>query len=81
MGTFDDLFDTLSEDPQLRGTQFEHVCKWFLENNPLYARELKRVWLWNDWPGRWGGDAGIDLAKPGIADHAGRIVASAVERR
>lgn len=33
MGTFDDLFDALSEDPQLRGTQFEHVCKWFLENN------------------------------------------------
>ena len=61
MGDFDNLFASLSEDPRVRGTQFEHVCKWFLENDPVYAHELKSVWLWNDWPGRWGGDAGIDL--------------------
>jgi predicted helicase len=61
MWAFDTLYANLAENPQLRGVQFEHVCKWFLENDPVYAHELKTVWLWSDWPGRWGGDAGIDL--------------------
>jgi len=61
MGDFDALRANLSEESQVRGWQFEHVCKWFLENDPVYSHELKTVWLWKDWPGRWGGDAGIDL--------------------
>ncbi|MGH3645152.1 MAG: DEAD/DEAH box helicase family protein, partial [Mycobacterium sp.] len=28
------------------------------------------MWLWDDWPGRWGGDAGIDLV---AQDHDGRL--------
>ena len=43
-----------------KGDQFEHICKWFLENDRRY-RHLTQVWLWNDWPGNWGSDAGIDL--------------------
>lgn len=27
----------------------------------MYSAQLRKVWLWNDWPGRWGIDAGIDL--------------------
>ena len=61
MGDFDSLYASLSEDPRIRGRQFEEICKWFFQNDPVYAHELKTVWLWNDWPGRWGGDAGIDL--------------------
>lgn len=61
MGDFDGLYGTFDADPRVRGRQFEHVCKWFLENDPVYRSELRRVWLWDDWPGRWGGDAGIDL--------------------
>jgi superfamily II DNA or RNA helicase len=61
MGDFDGLYGNFDADPRVRGTQFEHVCKWFLENDPVYSQELKTVWLWKDWPGRWGGDAGIDL--------------------
>ena len=61
MGDFDGLYGNFDADPRVRGTQFEHVCKWFLENDPVYSHELKTVWLWKDWPGRWGGDAGIDL--------------------
>ena len=61
MGDFDALYASLSEDSQARGMQFEHICKWFLENDPVYSHELKTVWLWKDWAGRWGGDAGIDL--------------------
>jgi superfamily II DNA or RNA helicase len=61
VGTFDELYANLSEDPRLRGKQFERVCAWFFENDPVYSHELKTIWLWDDWPGRWGGDAGIDL--------------------
>ena len=61
MGAFSDLFARLDPDPRVRGTQFEHICKWFLTNDPMYKHELCRVWLWREWPGRWGADAGIDL--------------------
>jgi superfamily II DNA or RNA helicase len=61
MGDFDGLYGNLDADPRVRGRQFEHVCKWFLENDPVYRSELRRAWLWDEWPGRWGGDAGIDL--------------------
>ncbi|MBU3751939.1 MAG: DEAD/DEAH box helicase, partial [Mycobacterium sp.] len=49
---------------------FEAVCKWFLENDPTYQPLLKRVWLWDDWPGRKGIDAGIDLV---AEDHDGKL--------
>ena len=61
VGTLPDLLALLSRDPHVRGRQFETLCRWFLENDPLYRAELQRVWLWRDWPGRWGADAGIDL--------------------
>ncbi len=44
-----------------KGRSFERLCKWFLENDPYYSMQLKRVWLWNEWPGNWGRDKGIDL--------------------
>ena len=47
--------------PELRGKQFEKYCKWFLENDLRYKAQLKKVWLWNDWPNNWGRDKGIDL--------------------
>ena len=31
---------------------------------------LRRVWLWSEWTGRWGGDAGIDLV---AEDYDGRL--------
>lgn len=55
------LLDRLSPDERRRGRQFERICKWFLENDPEYKRVVKRVWLWDEWPGRWGRDKGIDL--------------------
>ncbi|MGV0991177.1 MAG: Helicase associated domain protein [Mycobacterium sp.] len=71
MGGFDELagqFDPL--DNKRKGDQFEAVCKWFLENDPTYQPLLRRVWLWNDWPGRKGGDSGIDLV---AEDHDGKL--------
>jgi predicted helicase len=70
MGTFDDLYASLSEDPRVRGRQFEHVCKWFLENDPNYRDLVAKVWLWNDWEHKWGIDAGIDLV---VEDVEGRL--------
>ena len=57
MATFAELRERLSLD----GKQFERVCKWFLETDPRYSDRLVNVWLWDDWPGRWGPDCGIDL--------------------
>lgn len=57
-----EFFTYLSDIPLLeKGKVFEHYCKWFLENDPMYASQLKEVWLWKDWPGNWGRDKGIDL--------------------
>jgi predicted helicase len=62
VGTFDALRAQLERnDARRRGRQFEYVCQWFLTNDPTYKPLLRRVWLWNEWPGRWGIDAGIDL--------------------
>lgn len=61
MATILELIGSLSSDEQRRGRQFERICKWFLENDPEYRREIKQVWLWDDWPGRWGRDKGIDV--------------------
>jgi superfamily II DNA or RNA helicase len=53
--------DTLLSSLRPGGRDFERVCKWALENVPEYRQRLRRVWLWDDWTGRWGRDAGIDL--------------------
>jgi predicted helicase len=58
---FSTFLESFDADPKRRGTQWENVCKWFLETDPVYRTLLKKVWLWNKWPGRWGPDAGIDL--------------------
>ena len=55
------LLNTFSQDNKARGTQFEKLCKWYLQTDPLYAAKLEEVWLWDEWPERWGADCGIDL--------------------
>ena len=54
----------------LKGRTFESYCKWFLENDPSYALQIKKVWLWKDWPDNWGRDKGIDLI---AQTHCGKI--------
>ncbi len=61
MAAFGELLGRLDPDPLRRGKQFERICRWFLTHDPVYARELRQVWLWGEWPDRWGADAGIDL--------------------
>ncbi len=61
MATIRQLLDTLDSQPAVRGRQFERICKWYLQHAPEYRTLLRRVWLWDEWPGRWGADSGIDL--------------------
>jgi len=44
-----------------QGTIFERLIKSYLENDPLYSDLYANVWLWSDWPLRWGPDSGIDI--------------------
>ncbi len=78
MATFSDLFARLDPDPRVRGKQFEHVCKWFLTNDPLYKARLHRVWLWKEWPNRWSdAEAGIDLVAEDTSGHLWAVQAKA----
>jgi superfamily II DNA or RNA helicase len=43
------------------GREFERLAKWFLERDPEFRALFRRVWLWDEWPDRWGRDRGIDL--------------------
>jgi predicted helicase len=62
--TFSDLLTELTEVAQTqrdKGTQFERLIANYLMTDPQYADRLSDVWLWGEWPGRWGGDDGIDI--------------------
>ena len=61
MATFSTLLASLDPDPDRRGRQFEHFVKWFLQNDPEWSTQVEQVWLWKEYPGRWGPDCGIDL--------------------
>lgn len=74
---FSDLLSALSEDERLRGQQFERICCWYLRNAPEYRSQVRRVWLWNDWPHRWGPDVGIDLVAETITGDLWGIQAKA----
>ncbi|MFC1746482.1 DEAD/DEAH box helicase family protein, partial [Candidatus Riflebacteria bacterium] len=61
MGSLTKLLDSFGSDSLVRGKHFEKLTKWFLENDSQYRGELKKIWLWDEWPERWGRDCGIDL--------------------
>jgi predicted helicase len=60
-GQFSDFQQSLDADPVKRGRQFEHFVKWFLKADPEWSTQVDQVWLWHEYPGRWGADCGIDL--------------------
>lgn len=60
------VFDTISEQIHalpvaIKGRRFERLVAWYLRTAPEYRNVARRVYLWDEWPGRWGADAGIDL--------------------
>lgn len=47
-----------------KGDRFERLMQAYLQTDPKYAYKFKKVWLWNNFPGRndlGGSDTGIDL--------------------
>ena len=60
-GTLTELLGKLDTDELRRGKQFEKIVKWWLQKDAARTRNLKTVWLWDEWPDRPGRDIGVDL--------------------
>lgn len=54
MGSFEEIISTFSDDKNMRGKEFERLCKWILETDPIYTNKLEKVWMWDDWSGEMG---------------------------
>ena len=50
-----------SFNPDSKGKEFESFVKWFLKYDPEWLTQVDQIWLWDDYPDRWGPDCGIDL--------------------
>jgi len=59
MATFSQFLNSF--EPETKGRQFEIFVKWFLKNDPEWSTQVDQIWLWNEYPDRWGPDCGIDL--------------------
>ncbi|MFB9775037.1 DEAD/DEAH box helicase [Brevibacterium otitidis] len=44
-----------------KGTRFERFTQSFLQTDPIWSQQFTKVWMWDQWPDRWGPDTGIDL--------------------
>jgi len=54
----------MDPDKNVRGDQFEkNFVPWFLKTDPKWKSliDQDKIWLWDDYPKRWGRDCGIDL--------------------
>lgn len=59
-----DKYRTISFSERDKGARFERLMQAYLQTDPEYAYRFKKIWLWNEFPGKndlGGGDTGIDL--------------------
>lgn len=59
-----DKYRKISFSERDKGDRFERLMQAYLQTDPKYAYLFKKVWLWNEFPGKLdlgGGDTGIDL--------------------
>lgn len=59
-----DRYRKISFSEKDKGERFERLMKAYLLTDPKYAYKFKKVWLWNEFPGRkdlGSTDTGIDL--------------------
>ena len=64
MSGFADVYQRLCDrypDERDRGRAFEPLVTKVLRTDPLYKAHFAEVWPWSEWPGRDGGDIGIDI--------------------
>ena len=59
-GVYERLCDRYPDERD-RGRAFEPLVTTVLRTDPLYRAHFAEVWPWNEWPGRDGGDIGIDI--------------------
>jgi len=65
--TFNSILDKyrqISFSERDKGNRFERLIQAYLQTDPQYANQFKKVWLWNEFSGRGdlgGSDTGIDL--------------------
>jgi superfamily II DNA or RNA helicase len=57
----DNGFEDLLRRVDGGGRGFEQLVAWFLLHDPEWSARVRQVWLWDDWPGNFGPDRGIDL--------------------
>ena len=51
MATFDEFYESLTEDSNKRGEYFEKVfIPSFLKTDPEWYTQVKEIWLWDDNP-------------------------------
>ncbi len=75
---FDVLIEELHSLPtEVKGPRFERLVAWYLKSAPEYRNLIRQVHLWDEWPGRWGADAGIDLVAETTAGDIWAIQAKA----
>ena len=60
MSTFNEFLSSFGLE-NAKGNKFEYFIKWFLNNEPAWSTQVEQVWLWDEYPDRWGPDCGIDL--------------------
>ena len=59
-----DKYRKISFSERDKGDRFERLMQAYLQTDPQYANQFKKVWLWNEFPGKidlGGSDTGIDL--------------------
>lgn len=59
-----DKYRKISFSERDKGDRFERLMQAYLQTDPQYAHQFRKVWLWNEFPGRndlGGSDTGIDL--------------------
>ena len=64
MASFDEFLTSLERDfgPQGKGKKFEVFCKWFLQNDPQWSKEVDEIWHFDEYPDKWQTpDLGTDL--------------------
>jgi len=87
MKTFQDILKSFREGSiteREKGGKFEKLMKGYLLSSPIYAKTLKTVWMWGEFPYRsqFGGkDLGIDLVRCHTKMNTGRFSANAILKR
>jgi superfamily II DNA or RNA helicase len=73
-----EYINSLPLDNLGKGKQFEKAIKWWLKSDAEWSSIAKNVWLWDEWPERWGVDRGIDLV---FENQSGQLFAVQVKLR